>query len=87
MQGLHHAAIRTVAAELANTPAVCRKSYINPVVFAHGDAERCMNPFHLCSRWSAQDGQFGAHFLRLKRSGIASTAPRQEALCGPPWMR
>jgi len=27
------AAIKTVAAELANTPAVCRKSYINPVVF------------------------------------------------------
>ena len=25
--------IRTVAAELRNTPAVCRKSYINPVVF------------------------------------------------------
>ncbi len=27
-------AIRTVAAELRNTPAVCRKSYINPLVFA-----------------------------------------------------
>ena len=27
------AAIRTVAAELVNTPAVCRKSYINPVIF------------------------------------------------------
>jgi DNA topoisomerase-1 len=27
------AAIRQVAAELRNTPAVCRKSYINPVVF------------------------------------------------------
>ncbi len=26
-------AIRTVASELRNTPAVCRKSYINPVVF------------------------------------------------------
>ena len=26
-------AIKTVAAELRNTPAVCRKSYINPVVF------------------------------------------------------
>jgi DNA topoisomerase IB len=28
------AAIKTVAAELRNTPAVCRKSYINPAVFA-----------------------------------------------------
>jgi DNA topoisomerase-1 len=28
------AAIRQVASELRNTPAVCRKSYINPVVFA-----------------------------------------------------
>jgi len=27
------AAVREVAAELRNTPAVCRKSYINPVVF------------------------------------------------------
>ena len=27
------AAIKTVASELRNTPAVCRKSYINPVVF------------------------------------------------------
>lgn len=27
------AAIRQVAAELGNTPAVCRKSYINPIVF------------------------------------------------------
>jgi DNA topoisomerase-1 len=27
------AAIKTVAGELRNTPAVCRKSYINPVVF------------------------------------------------------
>jgi DNA topoisomerase-1 len=27
------AAIKTVAAELVNTPAVCRKSYINPVIF------------------------------------------------------
>ena len=26
-------AVRTVAAELRNTPAVCRKSYINPLVF------------------------------------------------------
>ena len=26
-------AIRRVAAELRNTPAVCRKSYINPLVF------------------------------------------------------
>ncbi|HEY3180831.1 MAG TPA: DNA topoisomerase IB [Casimicrobiaceae bacterium] len=32
------AAIKTVAAELSNTPAVCRKSYINPIVF---DAWRC----------------------------------------------
>ena len=28
------AAIKAVAAELRNTPAVCRKSYINPAVFA-----------------------------------------------------
>ena len=28
------AAVRQVAAELRNTPAVCRKSYINPLVFA-----------------------------------------------------
>ena len=27
------AAVRTVAEELRNTPAVCRKSYINPAVF------------------------------------------------------
>lgn len=32
------AAVKQVAAELRNTPAVCRKSYINPVVFA---AWRC----------------------------------------------
>jgi DNA topoisomerase-1 len=28
------AAVRHVAAQLRNTPAVCRKSYINPLVFA-----------------------------------------------------
>ena len=28
------AAVKEVAAQLRNTPAVCRKSYINPVVFA-----------------------------------------------------
>jgi DNA topoisomerase-1 len=28
------AAVRQVAAELRNTPAVCRQSYINPVVFS-----------------------------------------------------
>ncbi len=27
--------IRTVAKRLRNTPAVCRRSYVNPVVFAH----------------------------------------------------
>jgi DNA topoisomerase IB len=31
-------AVKRVAAELRNTPAVCRKSYINPIVF---DAWRC----------------------------------------------
>jgi DNA topoisomerase IB len=31
-------AVKRVAAELRNTPAVCRKSYINPVVF---DTWRC----------------------------------------------
>lgn len=33
LKGCIVAAIRTVAGELRNTPAVCRKSYINPIVF------------------------------------------------------
>lgn len=32
--------IRTVAGRLRNTPAVCRKSYVNPVVFTHWRAGR-----------------------------------------------
>ena len=33
LNGCIAAAIRTVAVELRNTPAVCRKSYVNPLVF------------------------------------------------------
>ena len=39
------AATRKVAEELRNTPAVCRKSYINPLVFSawqKGDLHRCI---------------------------------------------
>jgi len=39
------AATRKVAEELRNTPAVCRKSYINPLVFSawqKGDLHRCL---------------------------------------------
>ena len=38
------AAVRRVAAELRNTPAVCRKSYINPVVFEAWRAGRLPQP-------------------------------------------
>jgi DNA topoisomerase IB len=34
LRGCMNAVIKDVAAELRNTPAVCRKSYINPAVFA-----------------------------------------------------
>ena len=59
------AAIKTVAAELANTPAVCRKSYINPVVF---DAWR-RGALHQSVPSSATNGprkmeQWALHFLR-----------------------
>jgi DNA topoisomerase IB len=39
------AAMRKVAEELRNTPAVCRKSYINPLVFSawqKGNLHRCI---------------------------------------------
>jgi DNA topoisomerase IB len=35
------AAVKTIATELRNTPAVCRKSYINPAVFAAWRSEAC----------------------------------------------
>ena len=52
------AAIKTVAAELINTPAVCRKSYINPVIFdswKRGTLHDAVPASGTCSasRWAA----------------------------------
>jgi DNA topoisomerase-1 len=69
------AAIKTVAAELINTPAVCRKSYINPVIF---DAWRRGT---LCGAMSAAANvsprkaeRWAIEFLRRERRGRRNNA-------------
>src|SRR5690606_28123585 len=40
-------AVKSVAAELGNTPSVCRANYIHPQVFAHYDAGMTLAHFRL----------------------------------------
>ena len=70
-------AIKTVAAELINTPAVCRKSYINPVIF---DAWRRGT---LCGTVSAAPNvsprraeRWAIEFLRREMRGHRNKAAR-----------
>lgn len=62
------AAIRQVAAELGNTPAVCRKSYINPVVF---DAWRCGALQSLLGAGRTTERRI-VEFLRAQTAGRAT---------------
>jgi DNA topoisomerase-1 len=61
------AAIKVVAEQLRNTPAICRKSYIHPVVLeAYGDgylAQRCK--LHLAT--SSRSSRLESVLLRLLR--------------------
>jgi DNA topoisomerase-1 len=68
-------AIRTVAAELGNTPAVCRKSYINPVVF---DAWRSGALHALLGSERATERRI-AEFLRRAQSTSSRATPRRSA--------
>ena len=61
--------VKTIAAELRNTPAVCRKSYINPLAFVawrsgHLRLTRHQRP-HRAADWERRTLQF----LRSCRSG------------------
>lgn len=60
-----NAAIKEVARELGNTPAVCRKSYINPIVFERwrsGGLQRLMASSPSPS--ARNDERFALNFLR-----------------------
>jgi DNA topoisomerase IB len=74
------AAIKAVAADLANTPTVCRKSYINPIVF---DAWRC-GTLHECVPAIAASGprkmeQWALHFLRREAQRGRKHRPRRKS--------
>ena len=65
-------AIRTIAAELRNTPAVCRKSYVNPLVFdawRSGALHRALGDGALPGQRKAE--RLAAAFLRreMRRAG------------------
>ncbi len=80
-------AIRTIAQELRNTPAVCRKSYVNPLVF---DAWRRGALRHSLGEGPDSEGKaerFAAAFLRRaarRGTGQAATALHRGP---PPWGR
>ncbi len=68
-------AIRQVAAELGNTPAVCRKSYINPIVF---DAWRSGTLQSLLGAGRATERRIVEFLRRAQRTkrGAAPRSPR-----------
>jgi DNA topoisomerase-1 len=69
--------VKDVAAELRNTPAVCRKSYINPAVFdswRSGSIHEKLNG-HLGAASARKAETLVLAFLRLEEQGKA-TAPR-----------
>jgi DNA topoisomerase-1 len=67
------AAIKTVAAELINTPAVCRKSYINPVIFdawrrgTLHDSIPAAKSAHVAERWAIEFLRRETHGPRRKK--------------------
>ena len=71
------AAIKTVAAELINTPAVCRKSYINPVIFdswKRGTLHDAVPASATCSPREAE--RCAIEFLRREMRGARSGTRR-----------
>ena len=74
------AAIKEVAAELRNTPAVCRKSYINPVVFDAWRSGRLQSVANGISAAAAprKSERLALAFLR-SASRVRASAPRTHA--------
>lgn len=70
------AAIRAVAADLRNTPAVCRRSYINPVVFTAWRSGALQTPANSLASAPRQAEAAALHFLRAR----ARAARRQAAV-------
>jgi DNA topoisomerase-1 len=71
-------ATRKVAGELRNTPAVCRKSYINPVVFEawrSGVLHRCIDKLPAAAPRKLE--QCGLRFLRTMRRSAGGRKQRQ----------
>src|SRR6202790_240680 len=58
------AAVKKVAAELRNTPAVCRKSYINPVVFVAWRSGTLHRAFRDDTRATRNSERLALSFLR-----------------------
>jgi DNA topoisomerase IB len=74
------AAIKTVAAELINTPTVCRKSYINPVIF---DAWR-RGTLHDAVSASAADSPRNAERRAIEFLRRESRRTRSKGRTSPP---
>jgi len=71
-------AVKQVAAELRNTPAVCRKSYINPVVFSawrDGELHEAMG--EAASRAPRRMEQLALVFLKKQVSRDTAKRPRR----------
>jgi DNA topoisomerase IB len=69
--------VRTVAQELRNTPAICRKSYINPVVFEawRSGLLRQAVPYEI-GKPSARAERWAVRFLRRAGKTRLSSPPR-----------
>lgn len=71
-------AIRLVAAELGNTPTVCRKAYVHPIVVArYLDAGSTIAPFLLRAAVRRQSARVAAH-----GRGHEGHPPEEQALIG-----
>jgi DNA topoisomerase-1 len=71
-------AVRLVAAELGNTPTICRKSYVHPMVIArYLDEGATIDPF---LRHSDEPGRRPRRERRAPRPTIASYHPEERAL-------
>jgi DNA topoisomerase IB len=76
------AAVRQVAAELRNTPAVCRKSYINPVVFEAWRGGRLPQAARANGGLSPQQAEKIALAFLKREARRAARAPSKRSTAG-----
>jgi DNA topoisomerase IB len=75
--------VRRVAAELRNTPAVCRKSYINPVVFDAWRSGAIQKAFHGGLKLAAPRQTESRVLAFLSQQGNAALRPEPRRAAAP----